>query len=164
MAVAGSNTPCSAASPKGSCAMHLARCSSCVNRSGISCKSELRNGMKETMVQLRRPALAAQYGAPFRRPRNFLDHRYVYVVLSPRAGGLSVGVNLSPTRHCNFDCIYCEVDRRATVQVEQPVDLKAMAGELEDTLKHVFSGEVRASFPTVPPDLLRLRHVALSGD
>jgi wyosine [tRNA(Phe)-imidazoG37] synthetase (radical SAM superfamily) len=120
--------------------------------------------MKETMIQPPRLALTSQDGAPFRYPRNFLDHRYVYVVLSSRAGGLSVGVNLSPTRQCNFDCIYCEVDRSAASQIEQPVELKTLAGELEDTLKHVFSGEIRASFPTVPADLLKLRHVALSGD
>jgi wyosine [tRNA(Phe)-imidazoG37] synthetase (radical SAM superfamily) len=119
--------------------------------------------MKESMEQAPDvPAIAR--GAPFQQPRDFLDHRYAYVVLSPRARGLSVGINLNPTKHCNFDCIYCEVNRRAIVHTDQAVDLSVMAAELQDTLKYVLSGEVRATFPTVPADLLTLRHVALSGD
>src|SRR5687768_11026624 len=44
------------------------------------------------------------------------DHRrdaaglvYVYPVLSRRAGGVSVGVNLNPNNACNWRCIYCQV-------------------------------------------------------
>jgi wyosine [tRNA(Phe)-imidazoG37] synthetase (radical SAM superfamily) len=103
-------------------------------------------------------------GAPFQQPRNFLDNRYVYTVISPRAGGLSVGINLNPTKHCNFDCIYCEVDRRDAGPIDEPVDLSVMTTELETTLKHVPGGELRANFPSVPVGLLQLRHVALSGD
>ena len=33
-------------------------------------------------------------------PRSFLNNRYVYVVFSPRARGMSVGVNLSPDHSC----------------------------------------------------------------
>jgi hypothetical protein len=33
---------------------------------------------------------------PFSNPRDFLDNRFVYVTVSPRAKGLSVGVNLCP--------------------------------------------------------------------
>ena len=44
-------------------------------------------------------------------PREFTANRYVYPVLSRRAGGLSIGVNLNPDKFCNFDCIYCQIDR-----------------------------------------------------
>jgi hypothetical protein len=44
-------------------------------------------------------------------PRDFLNDRFVYVVISPRARGLSVGVNMNPDNQCNFDCAYREVDR-----------------------------------------------------
>lgn len=44
-------------------------------------------------------------------PRRFRRNRYVYPVLSRRAGGLSIGVNLSPDARCNFDCVYCQVVR-----------------------------------------------------
>ena len=43
--------------------------------------------------------------------RTFDDFRYVYPVLSRRSGGMSIGVNLNPDKVCNFDCIYCQVDR-----------------------------------------------------
>ena len=34
---------------------------------------------------------------------------YVYPVLSRRAGGLSVGINLNPNDACNWRCVYCQV-------------------------------------------------------
>src|SRR5438046_721111 len=43
--------------------------------------------------------------------RKFFDNRFVYAVISQRARGLSIGVNMNPDKFCNFDCIYCEVDR-----------------------------------------------------
>ena len=46
-----------------------------------------------------------------RHERSFEANRFVYPVLSRRAGGLSVGINLNPDKICNFDCIYCQVDR-----------------------------------------------------
>jgi sulfatase maturation enzyme AslB (radical SAM superfamily) len=48
--------------------------------------------------------------------RDFLDNRFVYTVVSPRARGLSVGVNLNPDKFCNFDCVYCEVNRSEPAQ------------------------------------------------
>lgn len=46
-----------------------------------------------------------------KHPRTFEDFRYVYPVVSRRAGGISLGVNLNPDKICNFHCIYCQVDR-----------------------------------------------------
>jgi wyosine [tRNA(Phe)-imidazoG37] synthetase (radical SAM superfamily) len=112
------------------------------------------------------PAAAGQ-SSPFDWPRKPLGKRYVYAVISPRARGLSIGINLNPTRHCNFDCIYCEVDRTfgATHDgspLDGPVDLDVLARELERTLALVHNGEF--SIFSVPSELLRLRHVAVSGD
>jgi len=48
----------------------------------------------------------------FRDHRRQLDeNRYVYAVVSRRARGLSIGVNMNPDKRCNFDCPYCQVDR-----------------------------------------------------
>ena len=98
-------------------------------------------------------------------PKNLLSNRYVYTVLSPRAGGLSVGVNMNPDGYCNFDCLYCEVARKPARSrtVLQP---DAMAQELQRTLAEVHSGRIRdrAPYHSLPPELLQLRHVALSGD
>ena len=46
--------------------------------------------------------------------RRFEANRFVYPVLSRRSKGLSLGVNLNPDKVCNFDCIYCQVDRTTT--------------------------------------------------
>ncbi len=99
-------------------------------------------------------------------PRDFLDNRQIYVVISPRARGLSVGVNLNPDRQCNFDCAYCEVNHSRPAPAPAKIDLRAMADELRDTIAFVRSGAIgtRSPFNLLPPDLLELRHVAISGD
>lgn len=98
-------------------------------------------------------------------PRDFLSHRFVYLVISPRARGLSVGVNMNPDAGCNFNCVYCEVDRRKA-RDEQQLDLAVMAEELTATLRLVNSGGLRENpcYRRLPDELLQLRHVTLSGD
>lgn len=104
-------------------------------------------------------------GTAFGCPRDFLDNRFVYTVLSTRARGLSVGLNLNPDKHCNFDCVYCEVNRSEPTR-EQRLDVPVMMGELERTLDLIRSGGLRQRpcYRSMPPELLELRHVSLSGD
>ncbi|GIX49873.1 MAG: radical SAM protein [Limisphaera sp.] len=101
----------------------------------------------------------------FGAPRDFLDNRFVYVVISPRARGLSVGINMNPDKLCNFDCLYCEVQRNIPPR-ETRLDVEVMAAELQRTLDLVRSGGLRARAPYrgLPEELLQLKHVALSGD
>jgi wyosine [tRNA(Phe)-imidazoG37] synthetase (radical SAM superfamily) len=101
----------------------------------------------------------------FDRPRDWLNNRFVYVVISSRAGGLSVGVNMNPDRLCNFDCSYCEVDRRSP-SAEPRLLVDVMAHELHRTLQSIRSGHLRSRpwYHSLPAELLQLRHVALSGD
>lgn len=110
-------------------------------------------------------APATEENSPFAKPREFLDNRFVYLTISPRARGLSVGVNLNPDKLCNFDCVYCEVNR-AIPPTERFLDVDVMARELESLLAGVASGALREQpeFSELPPNLLQLRHVALSGD
>jgi wyosine [tRNA(Phe)-imidazoG37] synthetase (radical SAM superfamily) len=98
-------------------------------------------------------------------PRDFLNNRFVYVVISARARGLSVGVNLCPDKNCNFECVYCEVHREGPV-LDQTLDVDAMALELKETLALVRGGRLRERSwcRALPDELLQLRHVALSGD
>jgi wyosine [tRNA(Phe)-imidazoG37] synthetase (radical SAM superfamily) len=98
-------------------------------------------------------------------PRENLGNRFVYTVISPRARGLSVGLNLNPDKRCNFDCVYCEVNRSSPARNLQ-LDVSTMVSELERTLESVRSGEIRRQpgYLRVPPEVLQLRHVALSGD
>ena len=101
----------------------------------------------------------------FDRPRDFLGNRFVYAVISSRAGGLSLGVNMNPDRQCNFDCSYCEVDRH-TPSHESKLAADVMATELHRTLLAVRQGQLRSRpwYQSLPAELLQLRHVALSGD
>ena len=109
--------------------------------------------------------LAQGCGTAFGSPRDFLDNRFVYTVISPRARGLTVGVNMNPDKHCNFDCVYCEVNRGEPAR-ESRLNVPAMIAELERTLESVRSGELRerTAYRSTPPELLELRHVTLSGD
>ena len=108
---------------------------------------------------------AAPAATAFGWPRNFFDHRFVYTVISPRARGLSIGINMNPDRHCSFDCVYCEVNRELPV-LDQKLDVAIMAQELDQTLALVRSGRIREhpGFRGLSEDLLQLRHVAVSGD
>jgi len=78
----------------------------------------------------------------FDRPRDFLNNHFVYVVISARARGLSVGVNMNPDKQCNFDCLYCEVDR-STPAAATDLNTSALAAELHRTLAFVLQGRLR---------------------
>jgi len=86
-------------------------------------------------------------------------------VLSRRAGGISIGVNLNLDKICNFHCIYCQVDRTEPGE-GQSVDVERLAVELDSVVRLVTSGEIYQDpkFQHTPPTLRRLNDVALSGD
>jgi len=97
--------------------------------------------------------------------RRFEDFKYVYPVLSRRSHGISIGLNVNPDKACNFDCIYCQVDRTTESAVKK-FDLAVAEDELRDMLEMVRSGEIaqHPPFNSVPRELLRLNDIALSGD
>ena len=117
--------------------------------------------VSEGVEKSRATPVATAFGCP----RNFLDNRFVYTVVSARARGLAIGINMNPDRKCNFDCIYCEVNRDLPV-TERELDVAVMAEELDKTLFLVRSGKIRehAAYRGLSDELLQLRHVALSGD
>jgi wyosine [tRNA(Phe)-imidazoG37] synthetase (radical SAM superfamily) len=104
-------------------------------------------------------------GSAFGCPRELLGNRFVYTVVSSRARGLSIGVNLNPDKHCNFNCVYCEVDRAVPAR-ETTLDVDAMAEELQSTLDLALTGRLQqlGHYRHTPAELLEVRHVALSGD
>jgi len=101
-----------------------------------------------------------------------LDHRriwqnfdYCYPVISRRSKGLSLGVNLNPDKVCNFDCVYCEVDR-VNPPRRKDVDLDQLEREMATLLDLSISGEI-FSFPpfdSARPEQRRLNDIAFSGD
>jgi len=119
------------------------------------------NGTRHSNGKIR----AASPETAFGSPRDFLNNRFVYAVISARAHGLSLGVNMNPDRLCSFDCVYCEVDRRPEPR-ETKLDVEAMAAELHKTLAFVMAGKLRERpwYSALSDELLTLRHVALSGD
>jgi wyosine [tRNA(Phe)-imidazoG37] synthetase (radical SAM superfamily) len=98
-------------------------------------------------------------------PRLFHENTFVYPVLSRRSRGLSIGINLNPDKVCNFDCIYCQVDRR-TAAVTDFVAVEQLLAELEHTLDLVTSGAIYTDeqFRQTPEPLRRLNDIAFSGD
>jgi wyosine [tRNA(Phe)-imidazoG37] synthetase (radical SAM superfamily) len=86
---------------------------------------------------------------------------YVYPVVSRRARGLSIGINLNPNKACNWRCIYCQVP--GLIRGAPPAaDLDVLESELDRLLKHVMHGDFFERH--VPEDSRRLNDVALSGD
>jgi wyosine [tRNA(Phe)-imidazoG37] synthetase (radical SAM superfamily) len=97
--------------------------------------------------------------------RIYRDNKFVYPVLSRRSGGISIGVNLNPDKVCNFDCIYCQVDRRSEAETRF-VETDRLYSELDQMLEFVTSGQIYedAKFVNIPPPLRRLNDIAFSGD
>ncbi|RCS40724.1 radical SAM protein [Bremerella cremea] len=97
--------------------------------------------------------------------RNFDGNRFVYPVLSRRSKGLSIGVNLNPDKICNFDCIYCQVDRRTESEVRF-VESERYFAELEEMLDLCASGQIfqTGKFAETPDHLRRVNDIAFSGD
>lgn len=97
--------------------------------------------------------------------RRFEEFKYVYPVLSRRSHGISIGLNVNPDKACNFDCIYCQVDRTSESAVKK-FDLAVAEEELREMLEMVRSGEIthHPPFNSIPRELIRLNDIALSGD
>lgn len=96
------------------------------------------------------------------------DHRrdsaglaYVYPVVSRRAGGLSLGINLNVNNACNWACCYCQVENLSRGG-PPPIDLKRLAEELDGFLGDVVHGDFMAR--EVPADMRQLVDVAFSGN
>jgi len=96
---------------------------------------------------------------------DFLGNRFVYAVISQRAGGLLIGVEMNPDQKCNFQCVYCYVDR-SPVRERRSFSLRAMSAELKDLLQRHRSHRFKElpTFSNVPEELLKLKGVALSGE
>jgi len=97
--------------------------------------------------------------------RNWRNNLYVYPVISRRSGGLSIGVNLNPNKACNFDCVYCQVDRTVPPRVRK-VNINRLREELNQTLQMAVDGRLFENAPLnkTPDDLRKIRDIAFSGD
>jgi len=76
-----------------------------------------------------------------------------------------IGVEMNPDQKCNFQCVYCYVERNPSKE-RRTFNLRAMSTELKDLLQrhrlHRF--KELPIFSNVPEELLKLKGVALSGE
>src|SRR5438445_7057764 len=86
---------------------------------------------------------------------------YIYPVVSRRAGGVSIGINLNPNNACNWQCVYCQVPDLIRGG-PPPIDLDQLRQELNQLLDDVESG--RFMQERVPVDARTLQDVAFSGN
>jgi wyosine [tRNA(Phe)-imidazoG37] synthetase (radical SAM superfamily) len=102
------------------------------------------------------------------KPLSIINHdrdsaalRYVYPVVSRRAGGVSVGINLNTNNACNWRCIYCQVPglKRGPAPA---TDLSVLENELRDFLNELLHGDFMQS--RVPEGARRINDIALSGN
>lgn len=93
--------------------------------------------------------------------RDYSGFRYVYPVVSRRAGGVSLGINLNPNNACNWACIYCQVPdlKRGG---PPPIDLALLDAELSQALADIVDGDFMQR--EVPPQARRLMDIAFSGN
>ncbi|MFM2396972.1 MAG: hypothetical protein RLZZ144_222 [Pseudomonadota bacterium] len=97
-----------------------------------------------------------------------LDHsrdsaamRYVYPVISRRAGGVSIGINLNTDNACNWRCIYCQVPNLKLGNAPT-VDLLLLETELRDFLQALLHGDFMQQ--RVPVEAQRINDFAISGN
>jgi len=87
---------------------------------------------------------------------------YVYPVLSRRAGGISIGINLNPNNACNWRCIYCQVPNLVR-GASPPIDLVLFRSELDGFLKDILQGDFFHRFNIAPAQRV-IRDIAISGN
>jgi len=85
---------------------------------------------------------------------------YVYPVVSRRAGGVSIGINLNTNNACNWRCIYCQVPD-LKLGAAPPVDLALLEQELSGFLHELQHGDF---MQRVPAEMRRINDIALSGN
>ena len=93
--------------------------------------------------------------------RNSAALRYVYPVVSRRAGSVSVGINLNTNNACNWRCIYCQVPN-LTRGTAPPIDLTVLENELHSFLNELLHGDFMRN--RVPEGMQRIHDIALSGN
>ncbi len=87
--------------------------------------------------------------------------KYVYPVVSRRAQGVSVGINLNPNNRCNWRCVYCQVPG-LTYGKAPAIDVTLLQAELHSMLEALVEGDYMQKH--VPESSRRLNDIAFSGN
>ena len=94
--------------------------------------------------------------------RHFSGMRYVYPVMSRRAGGLSIGINFNPNNACNWRCVYCQVPELQRGAAPD-MDFDRLQDELTQVLDYVQNGSFFDDFQ-VPVAQRQIKDLAISGN
>lgn len=94
--------------------------------------------------------------------RDIAGLKYIYPVMSRRAGGLSIGVNFNTNNACNWRCIYCQVPdlKRGAAPA---MDFRLLAEELRFFLNDVQHGNFFDKY-NVPHEHRLIKDIAISGN
>jgi wyosine [tRNA(Phe)-imidazoG37] synthetase (radical SAM superfamily) len=93
--------------------------------------------------------------------RDIFDVHYVYPVVSRRAQGVSIGINLNVNNACNWRCIYCEIPNLSRGN-PPPINLELLAQELDTMLHNVLHGDFMRQH--VQEEHRVLQDIAFSGN
>ncbi|MDO9141038.1 MAG: radical SAM protein [Methylobacter sp.] len=94
--------------------------------------------------------------------RDVAGLKYVYPVISRRAGGLSIGINFNVNNACNWRCIYCQVPD-LTIGAAPDLDFQLLEEELRFFLNDVLHGDFYQRFQ-VDEDKRMIKDIAMSGN
>ncbi len=98
---------------------------------------------------------------PSDHDRSSAGLEYVYAVVSRRAAGVSIGINLNTNNACNWRCAYCQVPGLSFGKPSD-TDLAQLERELTELLDEVLSGDFMER--RVPAEARRLSDLAFSGN
>lgn len=94
--------------------------------------------------------------------RTVAGFKYVYPVISRRAGGLSIGVNFNPNNACNWRCIYCQVPDLQRGNAPE-MDFQLLEKELRNFLDYTLHGSFFEDF-NVEAHQRVIKDIAISGN
>jgi len=94
--------------------------------------------------------------------RDIAGLKYLYPVLSRRAGGLSIGINFNTNNACNWRCVYCQVPD-LKIGAAPDLDFQLLEEELRFFLDDVLNGDFYQRFH-VDDDKRVIKDIAISGN
>ncbi len=101
------------------------------------------------------------YLVPEDHNRDVTGMTYIYPVVSRRAQGVSVGINLNVNNACNWRCIYCQVPN-LTRGGPPAIDLAQLKQELNSMMQALLHGDFMQRY--VAETDRRLMDIAFSGN